>query len=111
MRFDIQAKISEYLELIEAIKDQVEDPATALAILPEIRKDMRAAEMRQSSSTFNSTGDLPATENQISFIRSLGGKMPEQGLTRNQASKVIEELEKIKKSSKEECFKAPVRRP
>lgn len=108
MRFDIQSKISEYLELIEAINEQVDDPATALAILPEIRKDMRSAEMRQQSS-YSSTGDLPATDNQLFYIRKIGGKIPEQGLTRNQASKVISDLGEAKKTT--EVFQAPVRRP
>jgi len=108
MIIDVQSKISEYLDLIEAIKEQVDDPATAFAILPEIRKGMRAAEMRQGNG-YSSTGDLPATDNQLAYIRKLGGRIPEQGLTRNQASKVIGDLENIKKSP--EVFQAPVRRP
>ena len=108
MRFDVQSKISEYLELIDAIKDQIDDPAIALAILPEIRKDMRSAEMRQGS-CYSSTGDLPASEAQIAYIKNLGGKIPEQGLTRNQASKMIDELQTVKKTSVVE--KMPMRRP
>jgi hypothetical protein len=73
MRFDVQSKISEYLELIEAIKEQTDDPATALAILPEIRKDIRAAELRQGNN-HSSTGDYPATDSQLVFIRKLGGR-------------------------------------
>jgi hypothetical protein len=109
MRFDVQTKVTEYLELIEAIKDQIDDPATALAILPEIRKDMRAAEMRHGTG-YGSTDDLPATDNQLGYIRRLGGRIPEQGLTRNQASKIIGDLENIRKQPAE-AFHAPVRRP
>ncbi|MGD0572451.1 MAG: hypothetical protein ABSB11_05465 [Sedimentisphaerales bacterium] len=108
MRFDEQSKISEYLELIEAIKEQVDDPATALAILPEIRKDMRAAEMRQGNN-HSSTADLPASEAQIAYIKNLGGHFPPQGLTRNQASRMIDELQTKKTPVTVE--KMPMRRP
>ena len=108
MIIDIQTKINEYIELIDAISEQVDDRATAFAILPEIRKDMRAAEMRQGNN-HSSTGDYPATDNQLAFIRKLGGKVPEQGLTRNQASKVIDELQ-VKKAAVV-VEKAPVRKP
>jgi hypothetical protein len=107
MIIDVQSKISEYLELIDAIKEQIDDPATAFAILPEIRKDMRAAEMRRGNG-YSSTSDLPATDNQLAYIRKLGGRIPEHGLTRDQASRMIDELQNKKTS---EVFQAPVRRP
>jgi len=109
MIIDVQSKISEYLELIDAIKEQIDDPATALAILPEIRKDMRAAEMRQGYN-HSSTADLPASEAQIAYIKNLGGKIPEQGLTKNQASKLITELQTVKKTPIT-VEKMPMRRP
>jgi len=108
MIIDVQSKISEYLELIDAIKEQIDDPATALAILPEIRKDMRAAEMRQGNN-YSSTGDLPATDAQLNFLKQLGGKVPPQGLTRNQASRMIDELQMKKTPVTVE--KMPMRRP
>ena len=109
MRFDVQSKISEYLELIEAIKEQVDDPATAFAILPEIRKDMRVAEMRQGNN-YSSTGDLPATDAQLNFLKQLGGQIPPQGLTKNQASSMITELQTVKKTPVT-VEKMPMRRP
>jgi hypothetical protein len=109
MIIDIQSKIGEYLELIEAIKEQIDDPATAFAILPEIRKDMRAAEMRHGNG-YSSASDLPATDNQLAYIRKLGGRIPEQGFTRNQASRMIDELQTVKKAPVT-VEKLPKRRP
>jgi hypothetical protein len=109
MIIDVQSKIGEYLELIEAIKEQIDDPATALAILPEIRKDMRAAEMRQGNN-HSSTGDLPATDAQLNFMKQLGGRIPEQGLTRSQASRMIDELQTVRKTPVT-VEKMPMRRP
>jgi len=108
MIIDVQSKISEYLELIDVIKEQIDDPATALAILPEIRKDMRVAEMRQGNN-HSSTADLPATDAQLNFLKQLGGKVSPQGLTRSQASRMIDELQTAKKASVVE--KMPMRRP
>jgi hypothetical protein len=92
MIFDIQSRISEYLELIEAIREQVDDPATVVAILHELRNDMRAEEMRQTKN-YTSTGVLPATDAQLSYLKKLGGHVTEHRPTRNQASKMIGELQ------------------
>lgn len=92
MIIDIQTKIEEYLELIEAIRDKFDDPVTAMAVLQEIRKDARAEEIRRGRG-FSSTGDLPATDAQIGYLKKLGGEVSEHGLTRNHASKMIEELQ------------------
>jgi len=92
MIIDVQTKISEYLELIEAIQEEVDDPVIALGILQELRKDIRAEEIRRGRG-YSSTGDMPATEAQIGFLKKLGGQVPESGLTRNQASKLIDGLQ------------------
>lgn len=47
-RFDLQSRIGEYLELFNAIRERIDDPLIAIAILHEIRKDMRAEKMQQS---------------------------------------------------------------
>jgi hypothetical protein len=93
MIIDVQSKISEYLELIEAIREEVDDPLAAMTILQELRKDMRSEEIRQNR-PYVSTGDLPATEAQIGYVKRLGGDVPEKGMTRSQASKLIDELQK-----------------
>jgi len=92
MIIDVQAKIGEYLELIEAIQEEFSDPTVAMAVLQELRKDSRAEEMRCGKG-FSSTGDLPATNAQIGYLESLGGQVPQSGLTRNQASKMIDQLQ------------------
>ena len=91
MIIDIQTKIGEYLELIEAIREEFDDPVTAMTVLQELRKDARSEEIRRGRG-FSSTGELPATEKQISYLETLGGKVPQSGLTRSQASQLIDSL-------------------
>lgn len=45
----LESIVSEYRELIEAIKRQISDPAMIAVVLQEIRKDMRVSEMRKKS--------------------------------------------------------------
>ena len=91
MIIDVQTKIGEYVELIEAIREEFDDPATAMAVLQELRKDARAEEIRHGRG-FSSTGELPATEKQIGYLETLGGQVPQSGLTRSQASRLIDSL-------------------
>jgi hypothetical protein len=91
MIIDVQTKIGEYLELIEAIQEEFNDPVIAAAVLQELRKDARAEEIRHGRG-FSSTGELPATEKQIGYLETLGGQVPQTGLTRSQASRLIDSL-------------------
>jgi hypothetical protein len=91
MIIGIQTKIGEYLKLIEAIQEEFNDPVIAMAVLQEIRKDARAEEIRRGRG-FSSTSELPATEKQIGYLETLGGQVPQSGLTRSQASRLIDSL-------------------
>jgi hypothetical protein len=108
MKIDIQTKIDEYLDLIQAISEHIENPALATAVLQEIRKDMRVEEMRQPRN-YVATGDFPASDAQIAYLRKLGASIPEAGLTREHASKLITELQMKKQTVAVE--KVPMRRP
>jgi hypothetical protein len=91
MTIDIQTKIGEYIELIKAIQEEFNDPVIAMAVLHELRKDARAEEIRRGRG-FSSKGELPATEKQIGYVETLGGQVPQSGLTRSQASRLIDSL-------------------
>jgi esterase/lipase len=109
MRFDIQSKVSEYSKLITAIKEQFDEPAEVLAVLQEICKDMRVAEMKQEK-IYNS--DLPATEKQIAYLKNYGAIVTKNvdidSLTKQQASNLIGESEKIR-AELQKAFKKPIK--
>ena len=106
MRIDIQTKIEEYVFLMEQIRDRFGDDTEAIAILQEIGKDIRANNIQQQKS-FNSNS--PATENQITYLKKLGSKIPE-GLTKWKASKLIDQI-KNPSEEREEVFEVPIRIP
>jgi hypothetical protein len=105
---DIQNKISEYFQLITAIKEQFDDPAEVLAVLKEICQDMRAIEHQQQKS-FNS--DLPATENQIAYLKTYGAIVTKNidlnSLTKQQASCLIDQSMKIR-AELQKAFNKPL---
>ena len=106
---DIQSRISEYFQLITAIKEQFNDPAEVLAVLQEIRKDMRATEPQQQKS-FNS--DLPATEKQIAYLKTYGAittkNIDLNSLTKQQASQLIDQSKKLR-AEMQKAFNKPLK--
>lgn len=107
MIIEIDGKIEEYIALYDAIHKHTKDVNMTIAILTEIRKDMRAAEMQQSR--FSSTGAFPATEGQLSYLKKLGVESTD-GITRQEASKLIGEA-KSKKANTENAVRMPMRLP
>ena len=109
MIFDIQSKISEYFNLITAIKEQFNEPSEISAVLQEIRKDMRIAEMKEEK---NSYSDLPATERQIAYLKAYGSLVTKNididSLTKQQASKLISESQKLR-DVVQKAFKKPIK--
>ena len=92
MQFDMQSKLDEYLRLLEQIKQKTTDERTAVALLQEVSKDRRSAEIREERETKN--GDTqdsqPATEKQKQFMKKLGIKSPAT-VTKQEASLMIDE--------------------
>ena len=86
MIIEEQTTIDRYVDLLEKIKGRVGNEANSLAILAEIRKDQRMQQIQQKT-VINS--NMPATENQIGYLKRLGAEIPE-GLTRQEASKLID---------------------
>jgi hypothetical protein len=109
MTFDLQSKIIEYSKLITAIKEQFNDSAEISAVLQEIRKDMRVAEMKEER---NFNNDLPATERQIAYLKTYGTLVTKNvdidSLTKQQASKLISESQKLR-DVVQKAFKKPIK--
>jgi hypothetical protein len=80
--------VSEYYELIEVIKRKFSDPRMIEVVLQEIRKDMRASELRQKSyhPSLHSLPQKPAKRENL--------------LTEEQASRLIASIANFLKSSK-----------
>jgi len=106
MKIEIEDKLDTYLKLLEAIEANTHDRQIAVAVLAEVAKDMRMEQMRLEKSP---TGDGPATENQIAYLKRLGAAIPE-GLTLRQASALIDKM-KAKREEPVEVVKIPARIP
>ncbi|GAJ11838.1 unnamed protein product, partial [marine sediment metagenome] len=99
-----QTRIDEYVSLLNRLKEQVGNE-NALAILQEVKKDERANQIHKERSFSN---DLPATENQIAYLRKLGAVIPE-GLGRQEASQLIDNAKAAR--NRATVVKVPVRVP
>ena len=108
MANDINKRIEEYLTLFEGIRARTGDERSAVAILQEVKKDLRMAQMREErASNSNGNGqreDAPATQKQRDYLRRLGVNAPEE-LTKKEASGLIDEA--LAKESEEDSSPAP----
>jgi len=91
----IQEKLSSYLEILKQISKNTGDERTAVSLLQEIMKDLRMEQIRQERGFNGANGDALATEKQISYLKSFGAVIPE-GLTRQQASQLIDQCKAAK---------------
>ena len=107
MRIDIQTKIEEYAFLMDKIRDRFGDDPEAMVVLQEIGKDIRASNIQQKKS-YNSNS--PATEKQVAYLKRLGSTIPE-GLTKYQASMLIDQNKNQSEETGEKVFEVPVRVP
>jgi len=87
MKFDMQSKLSEYMKLLEQIKQKTEDERTAVVLLQEVSKDRRSAEIREERGVEQ---NQPATDKQKNFMKKLGIKFPDT-VTKQEASTLIDE--------------------
>ena len=87
MKFDMQSKLDEYMRLLEQIKHKTQDERTAVAVLQEVSKDRRSAEIREERGVEQSQ---PATDKQKNFMKKLGIKFPDT-VTKQEASTLIDE--------------------
>ena len=102
MKIELQTQIDRYADLLENIEQRVGNKADSIAIMQEIRKDMRMQQIRAQNS---SPKQLPVTERQKRFLQSLGVTQFDETLTRQQASQLIKDTiatkEKIQRAIKE----------
>ena len=83
----IQAKLDNYMELLEQIKGKTDDERTAVSLLQEVSKDRRMEAIRDEREAKN---NMPATEKQKKFMKKLGIDFPET-VTKQEASLLIDE--------------------
>lgn len=93
----IQKKLNSYVQLFDDIKDAVGDDGVAKAVFGEVAKDVRIMKMQQER---QAREDSPASPAQVKYLRNLGAVIPE-GLTRIQASQLIDSTKAVKDSSNE----------
>jgi len=88
MNQNIQAKLDNYLELFQELKQKTGgDDGTALRLLQELAKDRRTEEIREERENKNSE---PATDKQKKFMKKLGIDFPGT-VTKQEASMLIDE--------------------
>jgi hypothetical protein len=98
-----------YIELFETIRNRVGDDAIAVAVMHELSKDRRMAELRAERQTkldaFERngapvrprTGQRPASKKQLEFLRDLGVE-PRADVTSEEASRAIDEAQARRKA-------------
>ena len=106
MKIEEQERLDTYLQLVEAVEARTGDRQVAVAVLAEVAKDMRMERVRHERS---SSGDEPATDGQIRYLKWLRADIP-AGLTVGQASQLIDQL-KAKEQETVEVVKIPARIP
>ena len=95
---DTEQKIEAYVEIFEDAKRRVGNDEAAIAIVEQIGKDTRTAQIwaeRNGNGDGNtlaasSNGEL-ATSKQIGYLKRLGVDVP-KGMTKEDASQKIDEL-------------------
>ena len=80
-------KLDSYTELYDEIREKTESDSAAVAILQEMGKDRRSAQIREEKTTVNHE---PATEKQKRFMKRLGMNIP-AGVTKKEASALLDE--------------------
>ena len=88
---ETQTEIDEYATLFGSIRERVGDSDVALAILHELSKDRRMAQIVQERNGNGQSNGEFATPKQLGYIRKLGGKT-RKGMTKAEASAMIDEL-------------------
>ena len=101
----IEARIEECLKLLGDIKAKVGDERTALAILQEVKRDIRgerAGEDRKNGNGYSASKQsgeyIPATGSQVNYLKKLGVEVP-KALTKEAASELIDEAKANKGES------------
>jgi len=86
------ARVEEYLEVYERIKQVIQSDEVGAAIIEQIGKDTRCAWLMNGRSNGNGNGDEPATEKQLGFLKKLKVELP-ANLSKREASRLIDEAQ------------------
>jgi hypothetical protein len=92
---EMQSKWTAYVQAFEQVRQRAGDDQVAMAIVSEVAKDARAAQIRaerQASRATDSNGEASegATVRQIAYLKTLGVRLPDK-LTKQEASALIDE--------------------
>ena len=88
-----EQKLEGYLALFEEIRQRTGDDDIAKALLGEIAKDLRMEQIQEERGL---NGSTPATIAQLNYLKRLGAVIPQEGLTRSQASKLIDSAKALR---------------
>ena len=98
METTINARIEQYLQVYERAYTVVKSDGVIAAIIEQVGKDTRCAQLmngRASGNGYghsNGSGNEPATEKQIGFLKKLKVEAP-AGCTKREASRLIDEAQ------------------
>ena len=88
---NMQQRIDNYVKVFNDLKVRTGDERTALTILQEVNKDIRMAQIRAERENGSSSDeDEEVTNRQRAYLKRLGVEIP-TGLTKKQASAMIDE--------------------
>lgn len=95
MKQEIEAKASEYIELLNYFETRVGSQEVAAHLVGQIGKDTRAAMIssERRNNLFVNGGRAkgpPVTKDQINYMKDLGLVIPD-GLTKKEASSMLDE--------------------
>ena len=87
MENNMNERVEDYLKLFNDIKQNVGDDITARAIMSEVSKDRRMAEIRTEQEARNGE---PATAKQLAYLKRLKVSF-RKGITKREASELLDE--------------------
>ena len=99
MDSNIKKRLDNYLALLDEISEKTDSEAATLAILHELCKDRRSAQIKEEREERKSNNSDTVTFKQKNCLKRLGVKFPD-GITRKEASVLIkEELERLNEAA------------
>jgi hypothetical protein len=93
----VDERLDHYVRLFEKIRGKVGDDQLAVALVDQCGKDWRVAQMREREAAPReqaANGEAPATPKQLAFLESLNVKQIPRGLSKADASRMIDEAQR-----------------
>jgi hypothetical protein len=91
----VDERVDLYVRLFEKIRGKVGDDQLAVALVDQCGKDWRVNQMRgrEAPREGAANGEAPATPKQLAFLQSLNVKNVPRGLSKADASRMIDEAQ------------------